>query len=148
MAAPAPPAANAAFGAPAPKPQISVHRLAHDHRKNHAAGADEAAGDDEHVVLDHESRAARREAGQAVQQRNHDGHVTAADRHDDCPADDQREREKHPECAAGDGGIVGDDEHDPRDNRADEHQRVEMVLPAKQHRPAAQPFGEFRKRVD
>ena len=43
-------------------------------------GADQRAGHDQHVVVQHEAGRRRREARERVQQRDHDRHVGAADR--------------------------------------------------------------------
>ncbi|HEU4537102.1 MAG TPA: hypothetical protein VFS00_23435, partial [Polyangiaceae bacterium] len=73
-------------------PDRPVHRLAHDVAENRAARADQGAGDDEQVAAEHEAGGRGRPAGVAVQHRDHDGHVAAADGGHEVPA--QRERER------------------------------------------------------
>ena len=65
----------------------AVHRAAHHDRQQRARRADQHAAHDQHVVLELETGRRRGEAGERVQQRDHDGHVGAAD----------RQHEQHPE---------------------------------------------------
>ena len=69
-----------------------VHRLAHDVGQVGTGRADQRAGDDEQVVVEQEARGRGRPAGVAVQHRHHDRHVAAADRGDQVPAEQQRDR--------------------------------------------------------
>ena len=68
----------------------AVHRPAHQQRQQRARRADERAADDEHVVVQHEAGRRGGEAGERVQQRDHDRHVGAADREDEEDAEDER----------------------------------------------------------
>ena len=59
--------------------------------------ADQRAGDDQHRIVEREADARRRPARIAVQHRDHDRHVGAADRDDDQKAQQERERRHHDE---------------------------------------------------
>ena len=77
----------------------AVHRLAHDVAEDRTGGADEGAGDDEQVVAEHEAGRGGRPPGVAVEHRDDDRHVAAADRGDQVPAERQRDR-RHDAAAA------------------------------------------------
>jgi hypothetical protein len=69
-------------GNPHPKQHIAqraVHRAAHNRREDDARRADQRACDDERVVVQHEACRRRRQPRIGVQQRNHHGHIRAAD---------------------------------------------------------------------
>ena len=70
----------------------AVHRHAHDVAQDRARRSDERAGDDQEVVRQHEPRGGGRPAGVAVQHRDDDGHVPAADRGDQVNAEHEGER--------------------------------------------------------
>jgi hypothetical protein len=110
--------------------QRAVHGLAHDVREDDARGTDQRAGHDQQVVVDREAGGTGREARVAVEQRDDDGHVGAADRDDGHDAEEQRQAEEHPEPFAADDRhlheLVGGD-HD-----ADEDQAVHEAL-AREH---------------
>ena len=72
----------------------AVHRLRHQQREQRARGADEHPGDDEHRRVEHEAGRRRGEAGERVQERDHDRHVRAADREHEHHAEDQREKDE------------------------------------------------------
>ena len=100
------PAAAAAAAAAAERAEEdvrerAVHGLAHHPREQRAGGADERARDDQQVVVQDEAGRGRGDAGERVEQRDHDGHVGAADRQHEEHAEQQRER-------------AGGDEHAPR----------------------------------
>ena len=59
--------------------QRAVHCLAHDHCQDEPGRTHERAGDDEHVVPDHEPRGGRRQARVGVEQRDDHRHVRATD---------------------------------------------------------------------
>ena len=86
------PAAAAAEGPEEHVRERAVHGLAHHPREQRAGGADERARDDQQVVVQDEAGGGRRDAGERVQQRDHDGHVGAADRQHEEHAEQQRER--------------------------------------------------------
>ena len=112
----------------------AVHRLAHELREQRARGADQRAGDDERVVVEHEPGRGGGKAGERVEQRDHDRHVGAADRHHHqrserqrreheqqeprhvpavqhayhCDRDQRREREVRHAHDAGGGRALGD----------------------------------------
>ena len=69
----------------------AVHRLAHQDREDEAGEAVERAGDDEHVVAEHEAGGGRGQAGVAVQQRHHHRHVGRADGDDQHDAEEESE---------------------------------------------------------
>ena len=66
----------------------AVHRAAHDVAEDRAGGADERAGDDQQVVGEHEAGGRRGPAGVAVEHRDDDRHVGAADREDQVHAEE------------------------------------------------------------
>ncbi len=71
----------------------AVHGPAHHLGEQGAGGADQRAGDDQCVVVEHEAGRRRRQAGERVEQRDHDRHVGAADRHHHGHAEQCREGE-------------------------------------------------------
>ena len=75
----------------------AVHRLAHDVGEDRARRADERSRDDEQRVVQREADARRRPSRIAVQHRDHDRHVGAADRDDDQHAEHERDRRHHDE---------------------------------------------------
>ncbi len=58
----------------------TVHRLRHNDRKNESRRTVQRAGDDQELVLKHESHGRSGQPGIGVQQRDHGRHVSAADR--------------------------------------------------------------------
>ena len=72
--------------------QRPVHRLRHEAGEDRARGADERAGDDEHLVPDREAGHRDREPGVRVEERDDDRHVRSADRHDERDAEREREQ--------------------------------------------------------
>ena len=116
-----------------------VHRLAHDVGQVGTGGADERAGDDQQVVGQQEARRRGGPARVAVEHRHHDGHVAAADRGDQVPAEQQGQH--------GDGDeqpqLRGDDE--PHREREEQHQRadVEEVLAGQHQRRGLDPRREL-----
>ena len=58
----------------------AVHRPRHEQREERAGGADQGTGDDQCLIVEHETGERRREAGQGVQDGDDDRHVRAADR--------------------------------------------------------------------
>ena len=67
-----------------------VHRLGHDDREDESGRAVERAGDDQELVVEHESHGGGGKSGVGVQQRDHRWHVRAADGDDHEHAEDQR----------------------------------------------------------
>ena len=128
-----------AFGSPEPAEdhadERAVHRLAHDVGQDRARRSDERSRDDEQRVVQREADAGRRPPGVAVQHRDHDRHVRAADRNDDQHAQHEGDHghhdERHPVRARPRG--------DERDAEADHHDRedqVEQVLALEHDRRA------------
>ena len=72
----------------------AVHRGRHQVREDRARGADDHARDDQRGVVQRDPGRRRREAGEGVQQRDHDRHVGAADRQHDGVAE-QRRADQH-----------------------------------------------------
>ncbi len=68
-----------------------VHALAHDVAEDRARRTDQRARDDEREVAEREADTGRRPARIGVQHRHDDGHVRAADPHDQVKADDEGE---------------------------------------------------------
>ncbi len=83
----------------------AVHRLGHQAREDRAGRADDHARDDQRGVVQRKPGRGRGEAGERVQQRDHDRHVGAADRqHDEQPEQrrgDQHDRDPEARCLAG-----------------------------------------------
>ena len=104
----------------------AVHRSAHQDREQRAGGADERPADDERVVVEREAGRGGGEAGERVQERDHDRHVRAADRQDEHDAEDEggEEEQHHPDAGFGRGADHGEDE------RGSEEQRVHDLLAA------------------
>ena len=69
----------------------AVHGLAHLARQQGARGADERSRDDQQVVVQDEARGRGGNARERVQQRDHNGHVGAADRQHEEHAEQQGE---------------------------------------------------------
>src|SRR5713101_1891514 len=68
----------------------AVHGFGHDHRQNETRRAVERAGDDQQLAAEHKAHGRGGKSGVRVQQRNHRGHVRAADGNDQHHAEDQR----------------------------------------------------------
>ena len=112
-------AGGAAEAAEDDRDEVAVHRLAHDVGEDRARGADERAGDDQQVVRQREADRGRRPARVAVEHRDDDRHVGAADRHDQVPADeagDERDEDHRPDAGAGE---VEDAEEQAKEPGAD-----------------------------
>ena len=60
-----------------------VHRLTHDDRKDEARRTIQRARNNQQLVVERETHRAGRKPGVRVEQRNHCGHIRAADRHDE-----------------------------------------------------------------
>ena len=77
----------------------AVHRRRHLQGEDRSRGADQGAGDDQGDVVEREAGGRGGEAGEGVQQRDHDRHVGAADRQHDEVAEDRREDQQEDEEA-------------------------------------------------
>ena len=66
----------------------AVHGLAHDDREDEAGGAVERAGDDQQLAVEDEAHGRGGKSGVGIQQRDHRGHVRAADGDDQHHAED------------------------------------------------------------
>ncbi len=106
--------------------QRPVHGPAHDVREDQPRGAHQRAGDDQHVVAQHEARGRRRQPGVRVQQRHHHGHVRPADGHDEQDPEQERQRGQHQEQVERGAGLDRDPRAGP-DERG-EQQRVDHLL--------------------
>ena len=73
-------------------PDRTVHRAAHDVREDRAELTDERAGDDQEVVAEHEAGRRGGPSRVAVEHRDDDRHVRAADRRDEVHAEHARDR--------------------------------------------------------
>ena len=96
-------------------PDRAVHRAPHHHRQQRSRGADERAAHDQDVRVELEAGRGRREARERVQQRDHDGHVGAADRQHEQHAEDERaedQQHEHPLLL-----VAGDDRDPAGDDR-------------------------------
>ncbi len=67
----------------------AVHAFAHDVAEDRAGRADQSADHNQQVVAEAEANRRRRPTGVAVEERDHDGHVCAADAHDQVIADEE-----------------------------------------------------------
>ena len=70
--------------------EAAVHPLAHDVAEDGAGAAHQGAGDDQGDILEREAQRRRGPAAVAVEHRDHDRHVGAADRDDDEHAEGER----------------------------------------------------------
>ena len=103
----------------------AVHRAAHLHRQQRSGRADEHPAHDQDVRVQHEAGRGRGEAGERVQQRDHDRHVRAADRQDE---QDAEERARATIIATSTQKLGAVDHRRRRARRAGEHERVHELL--------------------
>ena len=120
-----------------------VHRPAHHDREEGSRRADEHAAHDQDVVLERESGGRRREPGECVQQRNHDGHVCAADREDEEDPEERRTTDQRPDQplllgTGGDGDSSGE--------QGGEEKTVDDLLQRVGDRPSADQLLQLRER--
>ena len=113
----------------------AVHRLRHQQRQHRAGGADEHPGDDQDGVREHEAGRRGGEAGEGVEQRDHDRHVGAADRQHEQDAEEERERRRA--ATAPTGRATPATSAMPSPTAARKHGGVEDVLAGERDRPAA-----------
>ena len=115
----------------------AVHGLAHDHRENEAGGAVERARDDQHFAVQHESQQRGGKSGIGIQQRNHRGHVRAADRRHQQNSKQQRDhhhdREEHRVRRI-------DHQRDRQQQRRAQHGKADDILPFINDRPLRKNF--------
>ena len=122
----------------------AVHRLAHQQREQRSRGADEHPATISTVCREHEAGGGGGEPGERVQERDHDGHVGAADRQDEHDAE-QRARARissddHPlRLRPGDGR---DPERDGRPRTA----TLTTFCAGKDDRPPADQLLQLRER--
>ncbi len=125
-------------------PDRAVHRPAHHHREQRSRRADERAAHDQDVRVELEPGRRRREAGEGVQQRDHDRHVGAADRQHEQHAEDERADEQRHEqpllLGAGDDRDAGGDE------RRRAAPRFTTCWPGIRDRPALDQLLQLRER--
>ncbi len=67
----------------------AIHGFGHVHGEDEAGGAVERAGDDQQFAIEHEAHGCGGKPGVGIQQRNHRGHIGAADGDDHQHAEDQ-----------------------------------------------------------
>ena len=90
----------------------AAHGVAHELGQERTGGSNQGAGHDQREVVQDEPAGRHRQAGAGVEQRDHDGHVRAADREDERDAEHEREGEhRH------------DDHRLPRDRQQDDRER-------------------------
>jgi hypothetical protein len=128
-------------------PDRPVHGSAHDVAQDGAGGADERADDDQQVVREHETGRRGRPAGVAVEHRDDDGHVRAADGDDEVHAEDAGDR-GHDEQRREAGVALGLHEHDAEHDAGDHHCQVEGVARGQQQRLAADAAAQLQERDD
>ena len=104
----------------------AVHRPPHLQRQQRSRRADEHAGDDQDVVLELEAGRSDGEAGERVEQRDHDGHVGAADREHEQHAEEQRGADQHPEQPL---VLNAGDQRDPGRDAREEHDALPTCWP-------------------
>ena len=88
----------------------AAHRPRHHQRQERSRGADEHAAHDQHVLVQDEAGQRRGDAGEGVQERDHDGHVRSADGEHEQGAEGEREDDdqgQHPYV------LVAGDDRDP-----------------------------------
>ena len=106
----------------------AVHRLAHDVGEDRARRSDQRAGDDQQRVVQREADARRGPSRIAVQHRDDDRHVGAADRDDDQHAQHERDRRHRDERRP----VRAGRRHHERDAETNHHEgehQVDDVLP-------------------
>ncbi len=103
----------------------AIHRFGHVHGEDEAGGAVERAGDDEQFAIEDEAHGCGGKSGVGIQQRDHGGHIGAADGDDHQHAEDQRNYE-HQREEMNVAGIV--DEIGGDADRDGEEQEVDEVL--------------------
>ena len=119
--------------------ELAVHRAAHDVTEDRAARADECARHDEQVIAQHEAGRRRGPARVAVEHRDDDGHVGAADRHHHVNAEQQREDRHDDERHDAATGCRLHDEGVAVPERAEQQQQVQPVTRRQQQRVPADP---------
>ena len=139
---------RAFFGAEAAEDHAqerAVHRRAHDVAEDRAARTDERARDDQQIVRQHEARGGRRPPRVAVQHRNDDRHVGAADGHHEVNAE---QRGQHGAAASGHsgGGTFGADKQDAKHDTCHDRREVEHVSCRQEQRLAANDALELPER--
>ena len=104
--------------------QRAAHGRAHQPGQDDARGADQGAGHDQQVVVEHEARGGHGQAGERVQQRDEHRHVGAADGQHEDHAEHERQHQDDPDV----DDAPGDQRQD--DHGADGHadQRVDHLL--------------------
>ena len=121
----------------------AVHRLRHHQREEGARGADEHSGDDQHRRVEHEPRRGGREARERVQERDHDGHVGAADRQHEEDAEEEREPDQREQRPL---GVDARDHRDAEPDGAEEDGGVGDVLRREHDRPSREELLELGER--
>ncbi len=119
----------------------AVHGGRHQVRKDRAGGTDDHARDDQRRVVQRDPRRRRGEAGEGVEQRDHDRHVGAADRQHD-RVSEQRRAQQHADeqqfgMLAGDHGDAG------RQGEHEQQQVDELLAPAEADRAPGDNFLEL-----
>ncbi len=123
--------------------EVAVHRRAHDVGEDRAARADQRAGHDEQVVVEHESGRGRGPARVAVEHRDDHRHVGAADGHHHVHAEQQRDDGHHDHRRHRLGHAVGVDEGVAEIDDDQQAREVEQVPSGKQHGLAGDLGGEL-----
>ena len=119
----------------------AVHRDRHQVREDRARGADDHAGDDQRGVVQRDAGGGGGEAGEGVQQRDHDRHVGAADREHDRVAE---QRGAHEHADEEQFGVGAGDEVDARGEREHQQHAVDDLLGgAERDRPPGEDFLEL-----
>ncbi len=101
----------------------AIHGLAHDVGQDRTRGADQSARDDQEIVAEGEADGRCRPAGIAVQHRNHDRHIGAADTHDQVVADEEGKKRHQDQCP--DAGAIA--VHDQQQQRSNGRTGIEEV---------------------
>ena len=121
----------------------AVHRPAHHQRQQRARGADERAGDDEHVVVEEKAGGRGGNPRESVQQRDHHGHVGAADRQHEENAESERGHDQRDD----DEILLGSgDDQAAEDERGQQHGGVHVLLARIDDRTPAQQLLQLRER--
>ncbi len=114
----------------------AIHRSCHQHTEEDARRTDQGAGDDQRLVVEREAGQHAADTRCRVQQRDHDGHVSAADREHQRHADHERKQEEHDHQALVGRAVAEDEDDHPENEDHREHRGIVELLVGVDDRPA------------
>ena len=103
----------------------AIHRLTHNLSKDDAGSAHQRPRNNQGVVIDRKTRRTRRQTGVGVQERDHHGHIRAADRNHRHDAKEQCQADHHIEPVRIRGVHA---EHHRTAEDAQHHKRIHNLL--------------------